>query len=350
MISSSDPRSPYDPDEAEEEDLWFLPAPPEDQDPATPPWPVANRSQNLEDQEWQAAEQKLGRALADAAAAFARLDERLSHRVQAHPRLALMAVSAAFEAEGIWIATERLALYLALREGTREQAQDLSRADWAHRRLLSGLDPFDDLPAYLGRHETDHDGLEGITEQIHGTAFRNEAEGWIDRVAALESAHPLTQAAAGFHLWRLSGLAPVGTIVEACVVTAAYGAQGTRSCKFIPASLGARQDLLARGSAENRLAAWLRATTHGCQRLLMELDRIATWHDRAAQKTTKLSGRTVPFLLDALVANQLVSAEMLATLSGVSRAAALRNLTLFADLGLVREVTGQSRYRFWTLL
>lgn len=350
MITPSDPRSPYDPEEPDEEDLWFLPAPPEDIDPTAPPWPVARRAQPLEDQDWLNAEDKLGRALSDAAAAFARLDERLSHRPQAHPRLALMAVSAAFEAEGIWIPTERLALYLALREGTREQAQDLSRADWAHRRLISSLDPFDDLQAYLGRQQTEHDGLEGITEQIHGVAFRTEGERWIDRVSGLESAHPLTQAAAGFHLWRLSELAPEGTIVEAMVVTAALGAVGSRTCQFVPASLGARQDLLTRGSAKLRLSGWLRATTHGCQRLLMELEKIADWQDRAGQQTKHLSGRTVPFLCEALIANQLVSAEMLATLSGVSRAAALRNLTLFAEMGLVREVTGQSRYRFWTLV
>jgi len=349
-MTPADPKSPYDPEDPDEEDLWFLPAPLDESDAETPPWPQADQSDPLSPKAWRAAEACHGRELAEAAASFARLDERLSHVSAAHPRLALMAASAAFEAESIWIATERLALYLALREGTREQAQDLSRADWAHRRLLSGLDPIDDIAAYLGRHPTDHDGLAGLTEQAMGASFRAEAEAWIDQVAALHDTHPFTQAAAGFHLWRLSGLSPIGNVVEAAVVTSGLGAAGSRACNFVPATLGSRRELMLQGSAEMRLNGWLRATTHGCQRLLMELDKILAWRKRAIAQTTDLSGRTVPRLIETLVGSQLVSAELLAAAADVSRPAALRNLVLFEARGLVREVTGQSRYRFWTLV
>lgn len=349
-MTPADPKSPYDPEEPEEEDLWFLPAPPDESDVAAPPWPQAETVDPLAPEAWTKAEGALGRELADAAAHFARLDERLAHVPEAHARLALMAASAAFEAESIWIATERLALYLALREGTREQAQDLSRADWAHRRLVSGLDPLEDLTAYLGRHPTDHDGLAGITEQAKGAVFRAEAEDWIDQIAPLDEAHPLTQAAAAFHLWRLSGLSPTGNVVEAAVVAAALGARGSRACMFVPVTLGSRRELMLRGSADMRLNGWLKAATHGCQRLLMELDKVLAWRARAQGETGDLSGRTVPRLIETLIANQLVSAELLAGVAKVSRAAALRNLRLFEARGLVREVTGQSRYRFWTLV
>lgn len=349
-MSPADPKSPYDPEDPEEEDLWFLPAPLDDSDASEPPWPQADHSDPLGPVAWRAAEARLGRELADAAAAFARLDERLSHVAEAHTRLAVMAASGAFEAESIWIATERLALYLALREGTREQAQDLSRADWAHRRLLSRIDPLEDIAAYLGRHPTDHDGLAGLTEQAMGAEFRAEAEAWIDQVGPLDDAHPFTQAAAGFHLWRLSGLSPVGNVVEAAIVTASLGAMDSRACNFLPMTLGSRRELMLQGSAEMRLNGWLRATTHGCQRLLMELDKILAWRTRALKETTDLSGRTVPRLIETLIAHQLVSAELLAGIADVSRPAALRNLVLFQDRGLVREVTGQSRYRFWTLV
>lgn len=38
---------------------------------------------------------------------------------------------------------------------------------------------------------------------------------------------------------------------------------------------------------------------------------------------------------------------MAEALTGKSRAAVQRNLTLFQARGLVREVTGQGRFRFW---
>jgi Fe2+ or Zn2+ uptake regulation protein len=44
----------------------------------------------------------------------------------------------------------------------------------------------------------------------------------------------------------------------------------------------------------------------------------------------------------------MVSAPLAEELSQASRAAVQRNLDLFARRGLIREVTGQGRYRIWT--
>lgn len=46
----------------------------------------------------------------------------------------------------------------------------------------------------------------------------------------------------------------------------------------------------------------------------------------------------------------LVSAPMAAALTGVSRAAVQRNLAWMEAQGLVREMTGQGRYRMWRAL
>ncbi len=60
-----------------------------------------------------------------------------------------------------------------------------------------------------------------------------------------------------------------------------------------------------------------------------------------------LSGRTPPALRLILAEWPLVSAPMAETLIGASRAAVQRNLAWMEMRGLIREVTGQGRFRMW---
>ena len=60
-----------------------------------------------------------------------------------------------------------------------------------------------------------------------------------------------------------------------------------------------------------------------------------------------LSGRTPPALRAALTEWPFVSAPMAEALTGASRAAVQRNLAWMEERGLVREVTGQGRFRMW---
>ena len=80
---------------------------------------------------------------------------------------------------------------------------------------------------------------------------------------------------------------------------------------------------------------------------LMELDRVAAWQARAEAAAAGLTGRTPRRLIAALAAWPLVSAPMLEAETGASRAAVQRNLDRLGGMGLVREVTGQQRFRFW---
>lgn len=57
-----------------------------------------------------------------------------------------------------------------------------------------------------------------------------------------------------------------------------------------------------------------------------------------------LTRRTPPALIDALVEWPLLSAPMAEAITG---AAVQRNLALMEAQGLVSEVTGQGRFRFW---
>ena len=60
-----------------------------------------------------------------------------------------------------------------------------------------------------------------------------------------------------------------------------------------------------------------------------------------------LSGKTPPALRAVLTEWPVVSAPMAEALTGASRAAVQRNLAWMETRGLIREVTGQGRYRMW---
>jgi hypothetical protein len=62
---------------------------------------------------------------------------------------------------------------------------------------------------------------------------------------------------------------------------------------------------------------------------------------------TRLSVRTPPALRAALTEWPLVPAPMAEALTGASRAAVQRSLAWREARGLVREVTGQGRFRMW---
>ncbi len=84
-----------------------------------------------------------------------------------------------------------------------------------------------------------------------------------------------------------------------------------------------------------------------CLTAMRHLDEIEAWAVRAEAEMTALSGRTPPALRAALTSWPFVSAPMAEVLAGASRAAVQRNLAWMEARGLIREVTGQGRYRMW---
>lgn len=329
----------------EEEDHWFLPAPPEDVAPTDLPWPMARHSATFKPREWLRGEAQNGRGLADAAAAFARLDERL--RTDAgglQTRLALYEAEDLLWAEGARVGRENLALYQCLRVGALREARALSAGDWAVRRMVGTMMP-DDLAGFLGRRTVEEDGLADIATRAVGEEFEGLQQDWTAALEDLSAAHPITRAAGAFYAWRVFGLSEPGDVLEAGVVAARIGASGARALRFLP--LGGRYGPGQGGPVGERLAGWYRMVENACFRALMELDRLEDWRVRALESVADMSGKTPPCLVAALVGRPVVSAAMVAEICGGSQAAARRNLAAFTACGLVREVTGQGRYRFW---
>ncbi len=86
-----------------------------------------------------------------------------------------------------------------------------------------------------------------------------------------------------------------------------------------------------------------------CLTAMRHLDDIEAWSTRAEVDTSLLSGKTSPALRAVLTEWPLVSAPMAEALTRASRAAVQRNLVWMEARGLIREVTGQGRYRMWRL-
>lgn len=80
---------------------------------------------------------------------------------------------------------------------------------------------------------------------------------------------------------------------------------------------------------------------------MRHLDDIEAWAERAEAVMTPLSGRTPPALRAVLTEWPLPAAPMAEPQTGASWAAVQRNFTWMETRGLIREVTGQGRFRMW---
>lgn len=333
--------SPYDGGQPDEDDLWFLPGPPEDEPDFLPPLPRAEAHEGDLIHEWEAAQAGQAARLAHVAARLGALDERLRRGPEGwRHRLALGEAAELSWQTGERLAADRLALWLALRMGSSE-AEDLQfqKLGWAVRRLTGGPGPGSGLAAFLGRHETRQGDEAPLGERIAGL------EEMLRRARAL---HPVTRACLVFHLWPMAGIGPEGERLEAAVTAARLAMEdGLGGAAFAPLAAGGGAGLRASGEPARRLRHWLdgiEGATHAALRMLDDLER---WHRGAEAATADLSGRTPAKLLAALIEWPLLSAPMAERITGASRAAVQRNLTLFEARGLIREVTGQGRFRMW---
>ena len=113
--------------------------------------------------------------------------------------------------------------------------------------------------------------------------------------------------------------------------------------------VGDRFDAIAYAVGANKTNG-LRRTNADKQmavRAALSLERLAAWRARAEAETADLQGRTPARLIAALAAQPMLGAAQAEAETGASRAAVQRNLDLLVARGLVREVTGQGRFRVW---
>ena len=328
-----------EPDAPEDEgDLWFLP-PDDDPEPEASPLPRAERVLLFPHADWRAAEGVLAPDLAALAYDFGRLEERLRGAGEgARRRIALQEVASLGWWTGDRLAGDRLALWLSMQIGaTGEDAQALARGAWAVRRLTGGPAPI--APRRAEALAT----LLGLTDAGPEPERIGDACEVLDDLAPL---HPVVQGCVLFHLWRLTDAGPARDVEAAVLGARLAGSMGGPGA-FLPLTLAGFGGLAAQGDAERRLSAWISGAHQAVLAALMHLDRLAVWQRRAADEVADLSGRTPPRLVRLLADWPSVSAPMAEAETGASRAAVQRNLDILSARGLIRELTGQGRYRVW---
>ena len=327
---------PFDP--AEEEAPWFLPDEGDFDGFVGHPGrlPGVAQASLLDAAGWRAAEAALAADLAELTFDLGRLAERVAvSGPGAVQRLAMAEASSLSWWSGDRVTADRLALWLSYRIGAAEEGgEGLIRTAWAARRLMApgqGRGLAEGLAASLGQQDRADVGL------LADVAAE---------MAALHGTSAVTRGAALFHLWRALDERPEHLRgLEAAVIGARVVGRG--ALPFLPLTLTGFPALSTGGSPEARLAGWITGANRAVLSALMTLDRLARWRAQAATATADLSGRTPARLIAALAAHPMLAAPQAETETGASRAAVQRNLDALNARGLVREVTGQGRFRVW---
>ena len=329
-------------EQASEDDLWFLPGPMEEEPDYLPPGPRAEPCETEVLDDWRKAEAGHAARLARAAGRIGALDDRLRRGPEGwRHRLALIEAADLSWLNGDRIGPDRLALWISMRlSGVQDDTAALARVGWAVRRLTGGPGPEVDLSAFLDRR--DPENLDDEAEP-----FADRAGGWLVLMAQAAELHPITRACLGFHLWSLEGLGQQGDRMEAAVTAARIAASEGKGAVFAPLTMGGAGGLRVGGPPAQRLACWLDGMETACLTAMRHLDDIEAWSVRAEAEMTSLSGKTPRALRAVLTQWPLVSAPMAEALTGAIRAAVQRNLVWMEARGLIREVTGQGRYRMW---
>ena len=331
-------------EEAHEDNLWFLPGPLEEEPDDLPPGPRAEPPDTAVVDDWAKAEGVHAARLARVAGRLGALDDRLLRGPEGwRHRLALIeAADLSWFAEDR-VSSDRLALWISLRlSGAQDDQNALARIGWAVRRLTGGPGPKADLAAFLDRR--DPENTEDSAER-----FEDRAGGWLGVMAAAAELHPITRACMGFHLWSLAGLGQHGGRIEAAVTAARIAASEGSGAIFAPLGMGGARGLRASGLPSERLARWLDGMDSAALAAMRHLDSIEAWGEQAEKIMSQLSGRTPAVLRKVFTDWPLISAPMAETLTGTSRATVQRNLAWLEARGLIREMTGQGRFRMWRI-
>lgn len=119
---------------------------------------------------------------------------------------------------------------------------------------------------------------------------------------------------------------------------------------FLPVATNGPGAVRGQGTAALNLAAWIAGAEQATLAALMTIERLREWRVRTDAATADLSGRVPALPLDALERWPLLPPPLAESQTGASRAAVQRNLDRLAERGVLREVTGQGRFRVWTAL
>ncbi|MDO5640873.1 MAG: hypothetical protein Q4G26_00595 [Paracoccus sp. (in: a-proteobacteria)] len=321
-------------------DLWFLPGPPDDD---TPPLPRADRHALVDPADWTRAQAALPLKLAAAAQALGALDAVLMDDPGMIRRLAITEVGAMLWAAGTPLPREEIGRDLMAGRASSDR-QIMAKARWALRRLEGQSDPAD-LRGFLGLHRV---GDAAGTPRSTGAEFDAAARDFRALIAD-DALHPMTRAAMALMAWPLAGLSPDEDLAECACFAARIAASALDNLPFAPlGDAGRRIWRSAGGTPEALLAAWLDALRDGARHARAEVARLDDWAARARDATTSIKGSAPARVIAALRATPLMTTEMVAQEITASRDTAERVLARLLSMGLITEITGTRRFRLWS--
>ena len=288
---------------------------------------------------WRSAQRDHAGELAFLTEAMGQLDERLrSGPAGWRHRCALQEAAALSWWAGDRIGADRLALWLGARlSGVGDDARALARAGWAARRLGATTDPRRAAAAFFGRTGGDDAMAADLEEALAGT----------------DGLHPAVAAARLFPLWRQRGSGRPGDDIEAAVlamrVARPVSGGAVAGLGFLPLAHPTPGALTQSGPVAARLAAWLQGATRATRAALAETDRLRNWEATARARLGPRPGATLDAILRTAGHWPTLSVQLVEAQTGASRATAARHLARLDEAGLIREITGQSRYRAWRI-
>nr|WP_111299584.1 DUF1403 family protein [Paracoccus saliphilus] len=303
---------------------------------------------------WRKAQAVQARALAEAAQELGRLDATLAALPEAEAqgarqRLALEETEAMLWAEGLVLRRDEIGRDLmGARVSSDPEAMRLAR--WAIRRL-EGQGGLADLAGFLGLHrrQTTRDlPDEAVAVRPRGAEFDATADEFLTIIGNTGDLHPLATGPLTLMLWRLAGLSPPERIAEGATWSARHMAGGCDCLRFVPLGRQGRRVWTAYGPPADRLSAHLEAVLAGAKEARQSVRQISRWAASARAATAGIKGDNPARVIAVLAARPLASAMQVEAEAGISRITAERMLNRFAQMGLTREVTGGSRFRFWT--
>ena len=206
----------------------------------------------------------------------------------------------------------------------------------------------DGIRAFLGRQKVANSDELPNDDRALGEELDQAGKDWETKMQGVGTLHALTRAAAGLFLWRRLQITAPDEALEPMVVAALTGAGG--HAPFLPVPEGVAPLHMRAKTPEEALATFYATVEQGALVAHLEVERLLAWRAKAQEMTADLSGRTPPSLVETALRFPVFSAELAARLADCAPMSARRNLKLFEERGLLREVTGQKRYRFWSAL
>lgn len=354
--STSDDSAPPDwRDDVEPDEPWFAPddAALFEDEGAVPATAGAWVSAWLE----AARQPRILEQVAETAEVLARLDARVQHDPMAAGAPMRLAHDEA--ADAMWLAgdpgaRDRLVLYA---EGVRAARDPRDQvALWAMNRLSRTRESFvpatmgiADLRQFLGLGraalaETAPEPDVALFPRPQGSDLDQGLSDWLGIAVRAAPLHRVLQAVILHRAWRYLGLSGPEDPVTASVIASRIA--GTAPLGFAPwAAAQRRQSGLRLGpDIAERLLAGVEALGAGAQQAALLLERQALWRRSASQAAGTKAARAV---ISAVSESPVVSSKAVARLHGLTpQAVNMAARGLYRD-GLIREATGQSRFRLW---